>query len=424
MARVLMLPFAPGAALAHVAACASVGDQLRRRGHDVVFAYGGSLPAALERDGFTCHPVPELAPERVFSAWFDTTADLERLVRARLDLIEELEPDACVTSSGVAGGIAAELAGLPEVNLNHYLALTSYGRRATALRRRVGHLRGARRLAWATKRNRRRGSVRDRDRELVAELRYELGLAPARPDLGGAGPAAVNACTTTPFLDPARGLPPSWHYTGPLSWSAPTTLRGPARSDRPLVYVTQGSTGAREMLVRTVRALAAEPVDVLVGSASIAEPAELAALGPRVSAARYLPSRACIEAADVAVVHGGHLTTADALLSGTPLVVIPSSADQIASGYRAERLGVGIALWPKPRAEAEVAHAVGRVLTRSRYAQRARALAERLADPRWDGSRNAADLVERQLTRGREQARRRSQALPSGRPGQARAPAR
>ena len=111
-----------------------------------------------------------------------------------------------------------------------------------------------------------------------------------------------------------------------------------------------------------------------------------------------LPGRQCLEAADVAVVHGGHLTFCEALSTGTPMVVLPHRLDQIARVNRAERLGVGVSVWPAPKREGAVRAATRRVLSSPSYARRSAALAARLQA--WDGAANAAGLAEGLAARG------------------------
>src|SRR2546423_373281 len=128
MARVLMLPFAPGGLLGHVGSCAAVARVLRDRGHEVTFAYGGSLPQVLEREGFAWLEVEEVGADRGADStrWFDSADQVERVVRSNLGVLEQARADVAVTSSGIAAGMACELAGLAEVHLHHYLALTAY----------------------------------------------------------------------------------------------------------------------------------------------------------------------------------------------------------------------------------------------------------------------------------------------------------
>ena len=400
MARVLMAPHAPTTGVAHVGACLAVAERLRARGHEVAFAYGGSREELIVGAGFGVHRVEEVRPEREWAGWYADAADLRRSVESHARVIEELGPDAIVTSSGLAARIAAAAAGVPELALVHHLSLTRFAR-ATGTgiwRRRLRDARRPRRALRVARNRLRRTRAGGAPGGAVPSparvVRAELGLEPDERDLGL---AVAVACTTTPFLDPARGLPAHWRYTGPIGWSAPD---GPSeaveRGARPLVYVTQGTTGSPELLRRAVLALSREPIDVLATTAALCDPAEIEAIAPNVRAERFLPGDACLAACDVAVVHGGHLTTAAAVAMPRPVAVLPSRPDQIAWLDRAERLGVGIGLWPDP-SEPAIRAAVRRLLARPAYRARGEALAARLRD--WDGAGSAADLAEELATR-------------------------
>ena len=126
-------------------------------------------------------------------------------------------------------------------------------------------------------------------------------------------------------------------------------------------------------------------------TAGLCEPEELRALAPDARVERLLPTSACLAAADAAVVHGGHLTTAEAHRLGTPVVVLPAAHDQWVWAERVERLGTGVALRP-PIAPGAVRRAVRRVLGRDSYRERSAAVAAHLAE--WDGASRAADLLE------------------------------
>jgi UDP:flavonoid glycosyltransferase YjiC (YdhE family) len=92
------------------------------------------------------------------------------------------------------------------------------------------------------------------------------------------------------------------------------------------------------------------------------------------------------------VIHGGHLTFCEALATGTPVVVVPHRSDQTARVNRAERLGVGLAVWPPPLRRGAIARAMRRVLDDPGYTRRSSELAARLEG--WDGALNAAGLAE------------------------------
>jgi UDP:flavonoid glycosyltransferase YjiC (YdhE family) len=292
-----------------------------------------------------------------------------------------------VVDCRLSAQIACELAGIPLVSVVHFFRSTPWHAPeplARALRRRARLRRAARIVRWTL----------DRDplglatlARTTAETRARFGLDPARPMFEG----DRVACTTTPLLDPSSRIPPHWRYVGPVTWSVPSEAELPRRGDRPLVYVTQGSTGSAATLARAVRELAGEPVDVLVTTGALCEPAALEALAENVCAERFLPGRACMEAADVAVVHGGHLTTIEAHAAGTPVVVVPHGFDQFVWANRVERLGTGLAVRP-PSLPGAIRRAVRRVLRQERYRRAASAIAEDLRA--WDGPANVVDLVE------------------------------
>jgi zeaxanthin glucosyltransferase len=385
-----MMPHAPGGTLAHVAACLAVAGALRDRGHDPVFTYGGSRPELIEQAGFEWHPTVEAAGPMNWE-WFETPEELEGILSSYLHLIDELEPAACVTSAGF-GRLAAQSRKMPVVALNHGLPGQTYGRcalmpwmlrdAARHPKRLIGHIR-----ARVKRKRADLGAVK----AALAEVRRRHDLPPmdiAAAPVGGAEPVA---CTTAPFIDPARALPAHWHYVGPLDYGGAGTAT-PSLSDATRVYVSQGSTGSADHLLRAVGELSAAGYDVTVSSGGLCDPGELGELGPRVIAASVLDTRSELETADLAVISGGHMTAMQALTAGTPTVVVPHTNQQSISALRAERLGTGVALWPRvPRGS--IARAARRILDDRRYAVKSEQLAARIRAG-WDGNANTAALAE------------------------------
>jgi UDP:flavonoid glycosyltransferase YjiC (YdhE family) len=400
VARFLLIPHAPTTGLAHLGACLAVARELRSRGHDPILGYGGHRPELIEREGLQWRVVPEVPAEREWrpDAWFETRDELSAAVDGHLALIEELSPAAAVTSSGVAGRLACEVAGVPSLHLMHYLGKTPFGRGPVVWDNRRRDLTHPRRL-WRVLRARGRAfGARGRPAPLldaIAAFRAERGLPPSHDHAVAGCHDTVTALTTTPTLDPARGLPESWRYIGPVLWSAAQDESVPAGDGRPVVYITQGSTGDADNLRRAVSEVSQLGVRVLVATGGLCDANELATLGGNVFARDLLPGRRCLEVADAAVIHGGHVTFCEALRAGTPLVLFPHPRrrDQIGRVHRAERLGVGIGLYPPPLLRGGVGRAVARVLRNDRYRRRCTELAGDLRE-RWDGSRNAAELAE------------------------------
>ena len=216
MARFLLIPHGPGATLAHLAACVAVAEALRDQGDEPVLAYGGSRPELLDRAGLEWRPVLE-AGGPMSDEWFGSDEQLEAILASQLAVLEEVAPDACITSAG-AGRLTVAIAGRPHLALMHGLGNSRFGRRGRRRATIVGDLRRPAR-AWKDLRlemmKRRRGTrsgaiwMRGWARHTGAPLTAEEASI-GRPDLV--------ACTTTPLLDPAPAMPPHWRYTGPLSF--------------------------------------------------------------------------------------------------------------------------------------------------------------------------------------------------------------
>ena len=391
MARVLLLPARASDVLAHLGTSVAIGTELARRGHDARIAYGGYFQDAAAASGLPIVPAPageRPRGPRALARLFASAEELAEKAREDAQAIEGVAPDVVVVDSRPTGTLACDVLGVPHVSLAHSLAGHPWFREPSPWRRR---------LRWLTRPQRTAAYLRrrlDADplgfRTLTAqyvEARRLLGLP---PDDGIFGGDAI-ACVTTPLLDPTAGMPPTWHYVGPITWSATGGEPAPTRGDRPLVYVTQGSTGSGELLRSAVGQLAGADIDVVATTAGLCEPRELEALGANVRAARLLPGDEVLAQADVVVAHGGNLTMLSAHRAGKPLVVLPYDYDQWQWADRVERLGSGVALRP-PLLPGAIRRAVARVLRRERYRLAAHSVAQHLRE--WDGPARTAELVE------------------------------
>jgi UDP:flavonoid glycosyltransferase YjiC (YdhE family) len=349
------------------------------------------MRSQIETEGVTLAPVREIgAQNHDIGDWYSGPDELIEMARADLDLISDVAPQVVVTDLRVSAGLAVELSGVPDVSLMHFFAMSPYraprsytdpfanpralpARVATALRSRV----------------RREHEGFARFSGVLGRSRGALGLPPRA---GFPWEGSRVACTTTPLLDPSTTMPSHWRYVGPVTWSAKLDRAELPElcSGRPLVYVTQGSTGSADHLRRCVRELRDSDVDLFVATASLCDPEEFSD-EPHVFARRYLPDAECSRRADLVVVHGGHLSTSQAHRAGTPVVVLPAGSDHWTWARRVERLGTGVAVrWPV--APGAVRRAVCRVLGQPSYGAAAEMVARHLA--RWPGPRLTADLVE------------------------------
>jgi len=185
-----------------------------------------------------------------------------------------------------------------------------------------------------------------------------------------------------PSLVPTRDLPSHHGYLGPVFWEPGVALPegfDALGRDRPLVYVTLGSSGNLHALPGVLEGLAETPFDVLLASAGRELPA---ALPHNVRAVPYLPGAAVTRRAAVVVCNGGSSSGYQALAAGKPVVGIAQNLDQYACMTAIQRCGAGLLLRSGNLAAADVRAAIARVIGEPSYRARAEELAREFAG--WD----------------------------------------
>ncbi|WP_165849614.1 glycosyltransferase [Mycobacterium uberis] len=179
-----------------------------------------------------------------------------------------------------------------------------------------------------------------------------------------------------PEMVPTDGLPANHQYLGPVLWSPSVPL--PAwwdslPTDRPIVYVTMGSSGGKGLLQVVLNALADLPVTVIAATAGRSE---LQNVPANAFVADYLPGEAAAACSAVVVCNGGSPTTQQALVAGVPVVGIAGNLDQHLNMEAVERAGAGMLLRTERLKSKRVADVVSQVLSRAEYRQGAQRLAE------------------------------------------------
>lgn len=356
-----------------------LGQTLRQRGHEVIFAgYENQRPLFTSR-GFRFIPL-----QRSAAAWRDAPRELMFDVKVRtawasaehLDdvpqAIGEQRCDGVLVDCLMFGALAAlELASVPTALLVHSApgALLPPGGQFDAL------LRGP-----------------------VNRVRAAAGL-PAIGTLWQAWEKFPAVCTSICELDPlASRAPPSFHYVGPIVERVPPSpWRSPWAPDdkRPLVLVSF-STGPywdqSSRIGRTIEALANRDCRVVVTTGTAC--ATTTTVPPNVEIVTHLPHAEVLPQAAATITHAGHGTVTASLSHGVPLVCLPNAAaDQPALAAQVAALGAGQTLDGDGAGPAEIAAAVDRVLTDQSYTVAARRLAKAIANA--PGPSEAAALLER-----------------------------
>ena len=139
-------------------------------------------------------------------------------------------------------------------------------------------------------------------------------------------------------------LPSRHHYVGPLGIWEPPRERPPYLHEpgEPWVLVSISSQRQDDIALAdaAVRALANEPVRVLVTLGPEHEPSELSAHPANARVEKTVSHSAALEQAALLVSHAGHGSVMKALWHGKPMVLIPWSRDQPGVAARAEALGI------------------------------------------------------------------------------------
>lgn len=200
-------------------------------------------------------------------------------------------------------------------------------------------------------------------------------------------------------------------YIGSLVWQQPGAklprwLEDLSR-DKPLIWVYSGnpryasageSLDSMVVLQACIAALAGEDVRVLLTTGHHPLPREVLPLPANFRHEPYVPGLAMAERSDLLIHHGGYGSCQTGLVTGTPVVIIPTFSERASNARRIAAMGAG-AVVPvetvagKKRVHVETLRATVRhVLTDPSFADNARRAGERMRA--YGGAPRAAHLIE------------------------------
>jgi len=179
-----------------------------------------------------------------------------------------------------------------------------------------------------------------------------------------------------PEFVPTYGRPQNHHYLGICEWAVPTpqpewwdrVLKDP----KPRVFISLGSSGPLRVLPALQKALARLPVSVVISTSG-------RDIGDRVRGtycADILPFTATAAECNVVVSHGGSGGLYPAMAAGTPVLGIPSNADQQLSTAVLEENGAGLGVRVEEASEKRLSRALESLLFEPHYRLAAKQWAE------------------------------------------------
>ncbi len=373
--RVLFVAFSRSS-LGHISRMRTAAERFAEAGHEVAVAVHAEARELVLKAGLPWIGIDEIGPAPAWRGMNDV-AQLRAFARERLAspeyirdslrdelrAIDDFGPDAVVSDMRNTASVAASMRDLPSFTC-HNLRLFRHPMHAVLP-------------------------------EILATLeQLGVGRFHARKALGD-----VMLVPDLPLLDPLSGVPGETaglvsglvaeiRHIGPLA--AERLRTGPPAADRdPLLHITLGGSGAGDKdLLRAVTAARGLGVPMAVtlgveGPAAdvLALEVEAAAAGAEIDIAAFRHDAADLTArATAAVVHGGHASMMEALLSATPVVFMPHSEEQRGNAARIADLGLGAVVEPDDTVETVTAKLSAAVSTPDADAHAAFAALLRSAD--------------------------------------------
>ena len=170
-----------------------------------------------------------------------------------------------------------------------------------------------------------------------------------------------------PEFVPAHNLPGNHRYVGICQWTPPAAKPDwweRMRADpKPKVFVTLGSSGPLRVFPALLKALSKLPVTVLISTSGRAVPGT----GPEVYLAGLLPFTETAAEASVVVSHGGSGGLYPAIAAGTPVLGIPSNADQQLSTAVLQESGAGLGVRVEEASQRRLSRALETLLFDPQY---------------------------------------------------------
>jgi UDP:flavonoid glycosyltransferase YjiC (YdhE family) len=370
------MPSAVG--FAHLARPLLVAESLRRRGHEVVFAYGGAHRQVLDDRGFECHPLPDVTVSpsdfggNVYSLW--TPELVEQCLRDEATLLARLRPHAVLADFRPTAALSSRLAGLPLVSLRNAYLSDAFDTAALLVDRERHPFRyqAARRFVRAIQSLQKRSLARH-----LAGAARRWGLSGFR-SLYDFFAGDLDLLADLPGFFPLRPSPRS-RFVGPLIWESAGTAESlpPPAAGITTLYATAGHTGDPALLELVVAAFAGvDSVRVIVTTGRI-DPAPFQGR-PGIHAFNFLPGSQAAEASAAVIHAGGNGTTYQCLRAGRPAVALPGNNDQEINARLLARHGAGLALRLRRTDPARLRAAVAHILEKPSYRSQAERFREQL----------------------------------------------
>jgi UDP:flavonoid glycosyltransferase YjiC (YdhE family)/glycosyltransferase involved in cell wall biosynthesis len=380
--RVLFMSEA--AALSHVARPFLLAEHLHREGYDVCFARDPRYSKLVSETGFRVVDLDSLPSNVVIKRLerqepvFDVDT-LDRYVQVDLRILRDFKPDVVVGDQRHSLTISSRLARVPYVSI----ADAQWSPAAEV----ENELTDSPMVAILGM------PLSNLIFQFVHPVAFALQTIPlnvvrVKYGLPGIG-LDFKSCYTygdhtvypnDPALFPLKQpLPPNHSFIGPLLWSP--AVEKPEwwdklPEDRPIVYVSLGSTGQPRLLQGLFNVLGELPVIVIAATAARSK---IGVVPENVFVTEFLPGTEAAERSRLVICNGGTMSGQQALSAGVPYLGLISNMDQMRFSSVVRKAGACELILEKDVSEKTLRPVLSRMLTQASYRTAAGKLAAEVA---------------------------------------------
>lgn len=341
--RILFI--AEAVTLAHVARLLALAKSLDRSRYEICFACDPRYNSLIGKPDFPVLPVKTIPGERFFAALskgspiYDTDT-LDGYVKEDIQLIKDFNPSLIVGDFRLSLSVSARITAVPYATITN-----AYWSPYAKIRYPVPEIPLTRAMGAPLAQllfNFSRPLVFAIHSLPLNRLRRRYGLSNLKFDLRHIYTEAdYTLYADLPNLVPTSALPAHHAFIGPILWSPEVTQPSwwnALPENKPIVYLTLGSSGQRRLLPTIFQALSELPVSVIAATASQFAPTEVPA---NVFVADFLPGSAATARSQLVICNGGSPTCYQALAAGIPVVGIASNLDQYMNMILVQDAGAG-----------------------------------------------------------------------------------
>lgn len=348
--KILSIPYSH--TISHISRPLLIAKELRRRGHEVLFAGESPKIEFIRQDGFNVLPIYEPDPDMLYGnirrgkLKFIRESEIEKMIAADLSLYREANPDIVLTDGRFTAPISTHIAGIKHIAIVN-VSSTEY--RALPYIPFFDWV-----PAWMIKRDtlpwqifcllnlKLEMLIFDNVMNIFKRLGKKYGLKKTITATNCLTGKDITLLPDIPEYFPTRNLPNDYHYIGPLTWKSniPSPAWWPPEKDgKSLIYLTMGTTGIGDFFHRVYELFKTSDITAIITTG--AQVKDMESIERKVYIEPFIDGDLVMESCNLVVCHGGNGTIYQALQHGKPIIGIPTIPDQKFNMRRVEALGVG-----------------------------------------------------------------------------------